>query len=498
MTLLIGILIFVVFIIVLIQVSRISEITRSLRGEEDWKWVNSKRTGIWLLVFGVAFLVLTIGSSVYYKNYMLGYGPHVSASAHGHQIDSLWNLTLFFTGIVFVITQFMLFYFAWKYREKKGQRASFIHDNLKLELIWTTIPSIVLVILLLRGLISWNDIMADVKSDDEYLEIEAMGMQFNWLLRYPGEDDMLGTRDFRMTTAVNPIGQIWTDPKNLDDLQPSEIVLPVDKKVRVRILAREVLHSFFLPHFRVKMDAVPGMPTYFVFTPTVTTEEYRQQLSQYPEYQEPADAADPEGPRKWEVFEYELACAKLCGSGHFSMRKVVRIVEQDEYEAWLKSQTPYYFSSIRGKDSDPFKDQLFETEIAERKKNFENEMYEVMYKELEEGEDRVYKLNNVQFQTGSAQLSDLSVYELENLAEFMKENAELKIEIQGHTDDTGDAQNNNELSQSRADRVAAFLQEAGIASDRSTSVGYGSSRPVDTNSTDAGRAQNRRVQIEIL
>lgn len=498
MTLLIGILIFVVFIIVLIQVSRISEITRSLRGEEDWKWVNSKRTGIWLLVFGVAFLVLTIGSSVYYKNYMLGYGPHVSASAHGHQIDSLWNLTLFFTGIVFVITQFMLFYFAWKYREKKGQRASFIHDNLKLELIWTTIPSIVLVILLLRGLISWNDIMADVKSDDEYLEIEAMGMQFNWLLRYPGEDDMLGTRDFRMTTAVNPIGQIWTDPKNLDDLQPSEIVLPVDKKVRVRILAREVLHSFFLPHFRVKMDAVPGMPTYFVFTPTVTTEEYRQQLSQYPEYQEPADASDPEGPQKWEVFEYELACAELCGSGHFSMRKVVRIVEQDEYEAWLKSQTPYYFSSIRGKDSDPFKDQLFETEIAERKKNFENEMYEVMYKELEEGEDRVYKLNNVQFQTGSAQLSDLSVYELENLAEFMKENAELKIEIQGHTDDTGDAQNNNELSQSRADRVAAFLQEAGIASDRYTSVGYGSSRPVDTNSTDAGRAQNRRVQIEIL
>ena len=498
MTLLIGILIFVVFIIVLIQVSRISEITRSLRGEEDWKWVNSKRTGFWLFVFGIAFLVLTIASAIYYKNYMLGYGPHVSASAHGHQIDSLWNLTLFFTGIVFVITQFMLFFFAWKYREKKGQRASFIHDNLKLELVWTTIPSIVLVILLLRGLISWNDIMADVKSDDEFLEIEAMGMQFNWLLRYPGEDNMLGTRDFRMTTAVNPIGQIWTDPKNLDDLQPSEIVLPVNKKVRVRILAREVLHSFFLPHFRVKMDAVPGMPTYFVFTPTVTTEEYRQQLSQYPEYQEPADASDPEGPQKWEVFDYELACAELCGSGHFSMRKVVRIVEQDEYEAWLKSQTPYYFSSIRGKDSDPFKDQLFESEIAERKKNFENEMYEVMYKELEEGEDRVYKLNNVQFQTGSAQLSDLSVYELENLAEFMKENADLKIEIQGHTDDTGDAQKNNELSQSRADRVAAFLQEAGIASDRFTSVGYGSTRPVDTNSTDAGRAKNRRVQIEIL
>src|SRR5690606_16901568 len=275
-----------------------------------------------------------------------------------------------------------------------------------------------------------------------FLEIEAMGMQFNWLLRYPGEDNMVGTRDFRMTTAVNPIGQIWTDPKNLDDLQRSEIVLPVNKKVRVRILAREVLHSFFLPHFRVKMDAVPGMPTYFVFTPIVTTEEYRQHLSQYPEYQEPADASDPEGPQKWEVFDFELACAELCGSGHFSMRKVVRIVEQDEYEAWLKSQTPYYMSSIRGKESDPFKDQLFDFEIAERKRNVENDMYETMDKELGEGESRVDELQNVHLQTGSDQLSELSVYELQNLVDFMKENEHLRIEVQGHTDDTGDADAN--------------------------------------------------------
>ncbi len=498
MTLLIGILIFAVFIIVLIQVSRITEISRSLRGEEDWKWVNSKRTGIWLLVFGVMFLFLTIASAVYYKNYMMGYGPHVSASEHGHQIDSIWHLTMFFTGIVFVITQFLLFYFAWKYRERKGQKASFIHDNMKLELIWTTVPSIVLVILLLRGLIAWNDIMADVKDDDEFLEIEAMGMQFNWMLRYPGEDGMLGTRDFRLTSGVNPIGQLWSDPKNLDDLQPSEIVLPVDKKVRVRILAREVLHSFFLPHFRVKMDAVPGMPTYFVFTPSMTTEEYRQELSKYPEYQVPADPEDPTGPQKWEVFDYELACAELCGSGHFSMRKVVRIVEQDEYEAWLKSQTPYYLSSIRGKESDPFKNQLFDFEIAERKKNFENDMYETMYKELEEGESRVYQLKNVQFQTGSDQLSELSVYELQNLVDFMKENEDLQIEIQGHTDDTGDPEANMTLSQSRADRVASFLEEAGIPANRFNSVGYGASQPVDTNSTDAGRANNRRVQIEIL
>src|SRR5690625_6200429 len=109
-------------------------------------------------------------------------------------------------------------------------------------------------------------------------------MQFKWMFRYPGEDGKLGARDFREITGSNPIGQIWTDPKNLDDLQPSDMVLPKGQKVRVRILSRDVLHSFFLPHFRVKMDAVPGMPTYFVFTPSQTTEEYRQELSRSEEH----------------------------------------------------------------------------------------------------------------------------------------------------------------------------------------------------------------------
>ncbi|MEZ4948410.1 MAG: hypothetical protein R2784_03310 [Saprospiraceae bacterium] len=85
------------------------------------------------------------------------------------------------------------------------------------------------------------------------------------------------------------------------------------------------------------MDAVPGIPTYFVFTPTKTTEEYRQSLSEYPEYQQPSDPNDPEGPKLWETFDYELACAELCGKGHFSMRKIVKVVSEAEYEAWVKS-----------------------------------------------------------------------------------------------------------------------------------------------------------------
>lgn len=498
MTLLIGILVFAILVIVLIQISRITEVTRSLRGDEDWKWANSKRTANLLLAFGIIFLILCTWSSLHYKNYMMGYGPHISASEHGNSIDSLWHLTMWLTGIVFFITQFLLFYFAWKYREKKGRRASFIHDNERLEMIWTIIPTIVFVFLTVKGMVLWNDILADVKDDEEILEVEAMGMQFNWIFRYPGEDGKLGTRDFRATTGNNPLGQIWTDPKNLDDLQPSDMVLPKGQKVRVRILARDVLHSFFLPHFRVKMDAVPGMPTYFVFTPTQTTEEYRAELSKYPEYQVPSDPNDPDGPKKWETFEFELACAELCGSGHFAMRKVVRVVEPDEYDAWLSEQTPYYLSSVRGKNSDPYKDQLFDFEIADRKKQFENDMYEEMYKDLDEGEERIFKLSNVHFETGTDVLSDMSKYELNNLVDFLNDNPDLRIEIAGHTDNTGDEDANVALSESRAQRAYDFLVEKGVNEEQLKTKGYGSAEPVDTNETSDGRANNRRIEIKFL
>lgn len=498
MTLLIGIFVFALLVIVLIQIARITEVTRSLRGDEDWKWVNSKRTANWLLAFGIILLISTAWSGWHYKNYMMGYGPHISASEHGNEVDSVWHLTMFFTGIVFVVTQFLLFYFAWKYRERKGRRAEFIHDNVKLELIWTIVPSVVLVILLLRGLIAWNEIMADVKEDEDVIEVEAMGMQFNWIFRYPGEDGKLGARDFREITGSNPIGQVWTDPKNLDDLQPSDMVLPKGKKVRVRILSRDVLHSFFLPHFRVKMDAVPGMPTYFVFTPSQTTEEYRQELSKYPEYQVPADPDDPDGPKKWETFEFELACAEICGAGHFSMRKVVRVVEPEEYEAWLAEQTPYYLSSIRGRDSDPYKDQLFDFEIEERKKDFENEMYETMYKDLEEGEERIYLLENVEFTDKTDQWTDLSVYELDNLVDFLNDNPDLRIEVGSHTDNLVGESDSKELTQNQAKAIYDYLVENGVERERIEPRGYGFDQPLDTNDTEKGREANRRIEIKFL
>jgi cytochrome c oxidase subunit 2 len=222
--------------------------------------------------------------------------------------------------------------------------------------------------LVVGGLDAWNEVMADVSSDDNYLEIEATGFQFGWNLRYPGADGLIGEKNYKLISSENPLGQNWKDEKNLDDFLATELVLPIGQKVRVRITAQDVLHNFYLPHFRVKMDAIPGMPTYFVFTPTKTTEEYRQELKGYPEYNVP-DPADPEK-MLWETFEYELACAELCGRGHYSMKRPVKIVSQEEYETWLSTQSSYYFSNIRFKENDPWTDKLFNSEVEKKKDLF--------------------------------------------------------------------------------------------------------------------------------
>jgi len=363
MTGLIAILTIILLAIVIVQIGRISEIAARIRGEEHVEAQVNNRTAFHLLIFMVGFLAFCIITAWYYKNDMLGYGPHLSASAHGGSIDSLFNLTLVFTGIVFVLTHVALFWFSYKYKADKSRVAKFFVHSSTLEIVWTAIPTVVLIFLVVRGLAVWNNVMPDIGPDEDHIEIEATGYQFAWDLRYPGADEKLGTRNFRLiNTATNPLGQDWTDVKNHDDILPTEIVLPVGKKVRVRITAKDVLHNFYLPHFRVKMDAVPGLPTYFIFTPITTTDQYRQQLREYPDYQVPSDPLEPDGPQRWETFNYELACAELCGIGHFSMRRLVRIVEQDEYEEWLSQQSSYYETNIKGTDDDPFKVEAVEVE----------------------------------------------------------------------------------------------------------------------------------------
>ena len=492
---LVAILIVILLAVILVQLGRVSELSAKIRGEEEVASQQNNRTAFFFLVFMVGFLVFCIASAWVYKDKMLGYGPHGSASAHGLELDSIFNVTLFFTGIVFVLTHIALFWFSYKYKEDKNRPATFFPHSTKLELIWTVIPSIVLIFLVVRGLNVWNSVMSDVGADEDYIEIEATGYQFAWDLRYPGPDGKLGTRDFRkINTATNPRGQDWTDVKNIDDFHPDKIVLPVGKKVRVRIMAKDVLHNFYLPHFRVKMDAVPGLPTYFIFTPMTTTAQYRQNLKGYPEYEMPSDPDEPDGPKRWETFDYELACAELCGSGHFSMRRIVEIVEQDEYEKWLAEQNSYYMANIRNTDDDPFKGQLLDTEILQR----EGELTDEFSAALDAEGSTTILLKNVFFKSGSTSLKDESKYELDYVAKLLKSNSTVNVELSGHTDSQGDDASNLILSQDRAQAALNYLRTQGVSISNMQAKGYGENSPIETNETPEGRKANRRTELKIL
>ena len=141
-------------------------------------------------------------------------------------------------------------------------------------------------------------------------------------VRYPGADGQLGKRDYRLIDAVNQFGMDLNDPGAFDDFNASEICIPKGQPVLLKIFSRDVIHSVFMPHFRLKMDAVPGMPTRFWFVPKYTTQEMREMTG------------NPE-------FVYELACTEICGRGHFSMRMVVKVMEPADYEAWKASQSSW-------------------------------------------------------------------------------------------------------------------------------------------------------------
>ena len=189
MTALITFAILILLGIVIVQIGKVTELATRIRGEEEIELKNNKAQGRWMMVFMVVFLVGCFLSAGYFRNWMLGYGPHASQLLLMEASwTQLFNTTLWFTGIVFVLTHIALFYFSWKYAGKKGQKASFIAHNNTLEIVWSAIPAVVMTFLVVKGLVAWNDVMADVGPDEEVIEIEATGYQFAWHLRYPGPD----------------------------------------------------------------------------------------------------------------------------------------------------------------------------------------------------------------------------------------------------------------------------------------------------------------------
>jgi cytochrome c oxidase subunit 2 len=277
---------------------------------------SNKVNAILFVLFLVGTTILMFWYSIKeFKNYQLPI-----ASEHGVITDQLFWITMAVTGIVFLITHVLLFVFPYKYQYKDDRKATFYPDNNKLEIIWTVVPGVVLAGLVISGWMAWSDITAPAPEKAHVVEI--MGYQFAWEIRYPGQDNVLGDYDYRLITALNSHGVDFTDKNSIDDFPSSKVVIPKGEPVLFKIRARDVLHSVFAPHMRLKMDAVPGMPTRFWFVPTKTTEEMRAELK------------NPE-------FEYEIACTEVCGRGHFSMRKVIEVVEPEAYQKWLVEQKTF-------------------------------------------------------------------------------------------------------------------------------------------------------------
>ncbi|WP_233219266.1 cytochrome c oxidase subunit II [Adhaeribacter arboris] len=241
-------------------------------------------------------------------------------SVHGVWIDDMFWLTMVVIGIVFVITQILLFYYSYRYQYKEEKRAYFFPHNNKLEIIWTMIPAVVMALLVFKGWKTWTKITDPAPK--EAMVVEIVGKQFNWIARYPGTDNALGNVRTNLIDATNELGIDFSDQRSVDDILPSEIHIPKGRPILFKIRSRDVIHSFYLPHFRAQMHAVPGMPTKFWFVPTKTT----------------ADMATETGNPD---FKYELVCNQICGANHFAMRAVVIVDEPEEFQKWMSTQKAF-------------------------------------------------------------------------------------------------------------------------------------------------------------
>jgi cytochrome c oxidase subunit 2 len=319
--------ILVLAFVLIFQISKASEYVSVLKGEEK-SFKQSNRINAFMFIL---FMVLGLAGAwwcneLLYDRTLLA---QPAASDHGEKIDFMLWLTIIVTGIVFLLTQVLLFWFAFKYQYSEKRTSYFFPHNNKLELLWTVVPAIFLTILVGFGLFYWFKITGDAPKDAQIVEIT--GKQFNWMMRYPGKDNVLGRKNYRLTDASsgNALGVDWEDGASHDDIEATEMHLVVGKPVQLVINAQDVIHDVGLVHFRLKMDAVPGIPTTLWFTPKYTTEQMKKITGN-------------------KDFVYEISCDQICGSGHYSMRGVIVVETQEEYDAWMSSKKPQYVTVQEG------------------------------------------------------------------------------------------------------------------------------------------------------
>ena len=387
-------------VVAAVQLSKVYQLAAKLRNhrEEDISLADNKMNAWLMLIWMFVFFAGVIYFYIAYGDYL-----PVSASAHGNDIDMLFTVNVVIITIVFFLVHLFLFYFSWKYYYREDRKAFFFAHSTKLEMIWTIIPSIVLAFMIIFGLRIWNDI-TDVVASENPVRLEVYAKQFDWTIRYPGADSELGFSNYNLISGTNPLGIAsdeliiekiaeldeeiiciekklneegdFLPPSQIDALEDKiyrlqrhklrindvstsreassgefkagkddklvkgELHLPLGREVEFIFNSRDVIHSAFMPHFRAQMNAVPGIPTRFKMTPTITTDSMRVM---------------EDNPN----FDYILLCNKVCGASHNNMAVKIIIESEEEYQAWLEEQKT--FSESLGGDAE-------ETDEAEESK----------------------------------------------------------------------------------------------------------------------------------
>jgi cytochrome c oxidase subunit II len=254
----------------------------------------------------LVLLLVVVGSILFHILSPWWWSP--IASNWGY-IDQTIVITFWITGAVFSAVVLFMAYCVYRFRHKEGSKAAYEPESKRLEW-WLTIGTAVGVAAMLApGLYVWSQF---VTVPDDATEVEVVAQQWQWNYRLPGADGKLGTADNRLVTYENPLGVNPDDPDGQDDIiiEAGELHLPIDKPVKMLLRSLDVLHDFYVPEFRAKMDMVPGMVTYFWFTPTKTG-------------------------------TFEVLCAELCGTGHGYMRGTVLVDTEVDYQAWLQGQSTF-------------------------------------------------------------------------------------------------------------------------------------------------------------
>ncbi len=312
----------VLALILVFQLIRIYQLSAELKGKHVGKAddSNNRSQGLLMLLFAFAFFACLIWLLFDVRGKMLP----PAASDVGETSDNVFLFNWVIIFIVFFITTFLLFYFGFRYKKQKNTKAYFYPHNDKLELIWTVVPSIALAVIIIYGLSLWAKMTGT--PDPKAMVIQLYAKQFDWTVRYAGDDNVLGKTDYRLIddASNNTVGMDSTDASGWDDIMvKGEFHIPVNTPIVFKCNAREVMHGAYFPHFREQINCVPGITTDMHFTATITTDSMRKITH---------DTA----------FDYILLCNRVCGSGHYNMPMKVVVDSPDEFKKWMAKQHPFF------------------------------------------------------------------------------------------------------------------------------------------------------------